>query len=409
MTTRSANASMSAVIAIRVECFRIGVPPKIPQPRIPRSSVSIPSYPLVVAAAWIAEWWFVDVFIPIHFTTPRSTAQTTCRTTVQRPNRSPEMGDTIDATGVVSFADRLLTILRAQIRLAMAERPLIIDVDAAATDLQSECSQDAQSPAQRRSHNSPRNVQFTKAVRSSTESCKGVIGPHNRYNQKILPNLNPVRLLAMTSCLPLLFESRIVAIIRLSRLERASELVRTLLDAGIRCIEFTLTNPDTPSWVGRLRDEEPRFRSGEACVGLGSVRNVGEAELAIGAGAQFLVTPIASRPIVDASRNAGVPIIAGAYSPTEIASMWESGADLVKVFPVRTLGPGYIRDVLAPMPYLKLVPTGGIDASNARDYLDAGATAIGVGGSMCRADWVDACRWDLIHQAASQLVQSVAV
>jgi len=213
----------------------------------------------------------------------------------------------------------------------------------------------------------------------------------------------------MSSCLNLLLESRIVAIIRLNRLERASDLVRTLLDAGIRCIEFTLTNPDTPRWIETLLAQEPRFRSGQACLGLGSVRNASEAAIAFAAGSQFIVTPIASREIVAACKSKSIPIAAGAYTPTEIASMWDAGADLVKVFPARTLGPSYMRDVLAPMPYLRLMPTGGIDTTNAREYLSAGVAAVGVGGSLCRADWVDAERWDLVHQAATQLVQAVAV
>jgi 2-dehydro-3-deoxyphosphogluconate aldolase/(4S)-4-hydroxy-2-oxoglutarate aldolase len=245
-------------------------------------------------------------------------------------------------------------------------------------------------------------------INPTLDRARVYIGPHNRYNQQILPNSTFRGLLAMPSCLNLLLQSRIVAIIRLDRLERAEDLVRALLDGGIRCIEFTLTNPDTPKWVERLLSEEPRFRSGEACLGSGSVRNAGEAAIALNAGSQFLVTPIAAIEVVEACRSVGVPIAAGAYTPTEIESIWDAGADLVKVFPARSLGPSYIRDVLGPMPYLKLIPTGGIDASNAREYLDAGAVAIGVGGSLCRADWVDSGRWDLVRQAATQLVRSIA-
>lgn len=202
--------------------------------------------------------------------------------------------------------------------------------------------------------------------------------------------------------------SRLLAILRLERLENAKELVQTLLDAGVRCLEFTLTNPDTPGWVTRLLSEEPRFRDGSACLGLGSVRSVAEAEIAIQSGAQFIVTPIASTAIVDRCKSANVPIAAGAYTPTEIASMRDAGADWVKVFPARNLGPSFIRDVLAPMPYLSLIPTGGIDISNAQAYLEAGATAVGVGGSLCRSDWVEAGHWEKVHRAASDIVNAVS-
>ncbi len=212
----------------------------------------------------------------------------------------------------------------------------------------------------------------------------------------------------MPSPRELIFKSRIVAIVRLDDLKRSKELVSTLLDAGIRCIEFTLTNPETPFWIERLLAEEPRFQDATACLGLGSVRKVSEAELAVRCGAQFVVTPIASGSIVKVCKEHGVPIAAGAYSPTEISAMWDAGADLVKVFPIKHLGPSYLRDVLAPMPYLKLLPTGGIDFTNAREYLRSGAAAVGVGGSLCRADWVDQGRWDAVREAATQLVQSVS-
>jgi 2-dehydro-3-deoxyphosphogluconate aldolase/(4S)-4-hydroxy-2-oxoglutarate aldolase len=205
-----------------------------------------------------------------------------------------------------------------------------------------------------------------------------------------------------------LLDSRLVAIIRLANLERSLELVRTLLDAGVRCIEFTLTNPETPLWITKLLKEEPRFQQGRACLGMGSVRTLGEAEIALQSGSQFVVTPIASTSIVHLCKSRNVPIAAGALTPTEMAAMWDAGADLIKVFPARTFGPGYLRDVLAPMPYLKLMPTGGIDASNAQDYFQAGAVAVGIGGSLCRADWVESGQWELLHQVASLVVHAVA-
>ena len=206
----------------------------------------------------------------------------------------------------------------------------------------------------------------------------------------------------------LIKKSRLVAIIRLERLDHAQELVNVLLDAGVRCLEFTLTNPDAPRWIRRLLDEDKRFENGEACIGVGSVRNVEEAKLVLDAGAQFVVTPITSVKVIEVCVQREVPIASGAFTPTEIATAWDAGANIVKVFPARVLGPGYIRDVLAPLPYLPLMPTGGIDASNAGEYLRAGAIAVGVGGQLCPANLVEKKDWDTILQSAKRIVEACA-
>jgi len=206
----------------------------------------------------------------------------------------------------------------------------------------------------------------------------------------------------------LIKKSRLVAIIRLERLDHAQELVNVLLDAGVRCLEFTLTNPDAPRWIRRLLDEDKRFENGEACIGVGSVRNVEEAKLVLDAGAQFVVTPITSVKVIEVCVQRKVPIASGAFTPTEIATAWDAGANIVKVFPARVLGPGYIRDVLAPLPYLPLMPTGGIDASNAGEYLRAGAIAVGVGGQLCPANLVEKKDWDTILQSAKRIVEACA-
>lgn len=201
-------------------------------------------------------------------------------------------------------------------------------------------------------------------------------------------------------------ESRLVAILRLDCLDQAPRLVDTLLQAGVRCIEFTLTNRKAPGWVSKLVTEHPSFRTGQAFLGMGSVRNADEAKLVLDSGAQFVVTPVMQPEVIRLCNQAKVPIACGAYTPTEIANAWECGADIVKVFPARGLGPGYIKDILAPMPYLKLMPTGGIDSKNAGEYLAAGALAVGVGGTLCSATSVENGDWDSIHKAALAIVQS---
>jgi 2-dehydro-3-deoxyphosphogluconate aldolase/(4S)-4-hydroxy-2-oxoglutarate aldolase len=128
--------------------------------------------------------------------------------------------------------------------------------------------------------------------------------------------------------------------------------------------------------------------------------------MVLDAGAQFVVTPIMQPEVIRCCVEAKVPIAAGALTPTEIATAWDCGASFVKVFPARGLGPGYIKDVLAPMPYLKLMPTGGIDAKNAGDYLAAGAVAVGVGGTLCSPVLVEKQDWESIHAAAASIVQA---
>ena len=201
-------------------------------------------------------------------------------------------------------------------------------------------------------------------------------------------------------------ESRCVAIVRLDCLDQADRIVDELLNAGIRCIEFTLTNRKAPACVSRLVESHSAFRAGQAFLGMGSVRNEEEARIVLDCGAQFIVTPIMQSKVIARCVEAKVPIACGAYTPTEIAQAWDAGADLVKVFPIRGLGPSYIRDVLAPMPYLRLMPTGGIDASNAGAYLAAGAVAVGVGGTLCSPKLVELGDWQGIHDAAAGVVRA---
>ncbi len=175
---------------------------------------------------------------------------------------------------------------------------------------------------------------------------------------------------------------RLVAIIRLDDLTHATEISQALLDGGVYLQEYTLSNPAALDAIRTVRNRIAAFDSDEAAIGLGSIRNIQEAEQAIEYGAQFIVTPITSPAVIERCRAGNIPIMPGAYTPTEIATAWDAGAAFVKVFPARSLGPGYIKDVLAPMPDLKLMPTGGIDLNNMPGYFAAGASAVGVGGNI---------------------------
>lgn len=209
--------------------------------------------------------------------------------------------------------------------------------------------------------------------------------------------------------LELISKTRLVAIIRLDDLSQAIQLSKALLDAGVIIQEFTLSNPKALDALAQVKAALPAFSSGQAALGLGSVRSVDEAQAAIKAGAQFVVTPITKVEVIEVCKNAGLPIMPGAFTPTEIAAAYEAGADVVKVFPARALGPGYIKDVLAPMPYLKLMPTGGVDLDNMAHFFKAGAVSVGVGGNLLDKKAIEAGDWETVSMLARKYAEAAGL
>ncbi len=206
-------------------------------------------------------------------------------------------------------------------------------------------------------------------------------------------------------CLDLILQHRLVAILRQDDLAAAVQLSRALLAAGIVAQEYTLTNPRALEAIAKILREVPEFSNGEATIGVGSVRTQTQAQAAVEAGAQFLVSPIYQPSIISTSVQRGVPVISGAMTPTEIAAAWDAGAALVKVFPARSLGPKYISDVLAPMPELKLMPTGGVSLENIQEYFNAGACAVGIGGNLFEMSALGLAQWGRITQVASEFAK----
>jgi 2-dehydro-3-deoxyphosphogluconate aldolase/(4S)-4-hydroxy-2-oxoglutarate aldolase len=170
--------------------------------------------------------------------------------------------------------------------------------------------------------------------------------------------------------------------------------------------EFTLTNPQA---LKALREVKRALSASAtaAAIGIGSVRSLDEAQAAIEAEADFIVSPITNVHIIERCVRSNVAVMPGAFSPTEIANAWDAGADMVKVFPARGLGPGYIKDVLAPMPYLKLMPTGGIDLSNIHSYFAAGAVAVGIGGNLLDKNAIARGDWQTLTSAARQYSEAL--
>jgi 2-dehydro-3-deoxyphosphogluconate aldolase/(4S)-4-hydroxy-2-oxoglutarate aldolase len=170
---------------------------------------------------------------------------------------------------------------------------------------------------------------------------------------------------------------RVVAILR--RVSELARVVDELAAGGIRVIEVTLDSDRALQTIERLRAKT------DLTVLAGTVRTPAHAEAAARAGAQACVAPALAPEVLERCRKLGVPAIPGALTPTEIEAAMGFGAPLVKLFPARLLGPGYVRDVLAPLAGAQLIVTGGVDASNARSFLEAGAIAVGVGSALTGA------------------------
>jgi 2-dehydro-3-deoxyphosphogluconate aldolase/(4S)-4-hydroxy-2-oxoglutarate aldolase len=207
----------------------------------------------------------------------------------------------------------------------------------------------------------------------------------------------------MSTVIDAILETRIVAIVRLERYDRAVEIARALLAGGISVVEFTLTGAGAYDAIAATR-----AALGDAVqIGVGTVLNVDAATASIDAGAQFVVTPTTSPAVIRACVARGTPILSGALTPTEALTAHEAGAAMVKLFPARFGGPQYLRDILAPLPFLQIVPTGGVSAENARAYIDAGAVAVGIGGSLITAQAVAQADWGRITAGARSVVEAI--
>jgi 2-dehydro-3-deoxyphosphogluconate aldolase / (4S)-4-hydroxy-2-oxoglutarate aldolase len=171
---------------------------------------------------------------------------------------------------------------------------------------------------------------------------------------------------------------RVVGLLR--AVPDAEQVAESLVEGGISVLEVTMDSEGAEALIARLR------ANGKLTVLAGTVRTRAEVERAIAAGAEACVSPVFSEEVVATCLGSGVPAIPGAMSPTEIERAAAAGVDLVKLFPARSLGPSYVREVLAPLRGIALIATGGIDEANAAEFLRAGAVAVAAGSSLTRSE-----------------------
>ena len=200
-----------------------------------------------------------------------------------------------------------------------------------------------------------------------------------------------------------LIEAGAIAVIRMKNPDRLLRVAEALLAGGVRALEVTMTVPGALDCIRAIARE----LGNEVIPGVGSVLDAETAGRAIDAGARYVLSPVFKREVIDAAHRHGCPAIPGAFTPTEILAAQEAGADLVKVFPADILGMAFFKGVLAPMPHLRLIPTGGVTLTNAGDWLRAGAVAVGVGGALLDRRAIEAENYALLRQNAMRLMESV--
>lgn len=200
-----------------------------------------------------------------------------------------------------------------------------------------------------------------------------------------------------------LVQAGIIAVVRAPETSLVLPLSEALVAGGVIAIEITMT---TPNAFQAIRSARQHFGD-RAIVGVGTVLDKATAQSAIQAGAQFVVSPIARLELTELAHQAHCPIMLGAYTPTEAQMVFESGADFVKLFPADGLGIGYIKALRAPLPHLRIVPTGGVDLNNAADFLQAGCAALGVGSSLVSSAILREKNWSELTRLAAQFMEAV--
>jgi 2-dehydro-3-deoxyphosphogluconate aldolase/(4S)-4-hydroxy-2-oxoglutarate aldolase len=200
-----------------------------------------------------------------------------------------------------------------------------------------------------------------------------------------------------------LLDHGIVAIIRLKEPAELVHIASAIEAGGVRVIEFTMGTPNALDAIHQIAADW----GDRILLGAGTVLDPETGRAAILAGAQFLVAPNLNPALIELARRYNKIIIPGAFTPTEILAAWECGADIVKVFPVSTVGPQYIKDILGPLPYVRLLPTGGVTLENIPAFIAAGAAAVAVGANLTNPKLIKEGNWAGLTEHAQRFSQTV--
>jgi 2-dehydro-3-deoxyphosphogluconate aldolase / (4S)-4-hydroxy-2-oxoglutarate aldolase len=195
----------------------------------------------------------------------------------------------------------------------------------------------------------------------------------------------------------------IVAIIRADSSEQLIDAAAALCEGGVTGMEVTMT---TPNALQVISDVRKKFGD-KVLIGVGSVLDTETCRATILAGAEFVVTPITRPDVIRLCNRYAKPIASGCYTPTEAMTAHESGADFIKIFPADQLGPTYVKNILAPMPMLQIIPTGGVTVETAESFVKAGCVALAAGSSLVSKDILKNKDWKKLTATAAAFVEAV--
>ena len=195
-----------------------------------------------------------------------------------------------------------------------------------------------------------------------------------------------------------IIECGIVAVVRGQSEEQILRAIEAALAGGVNVIEVTFTVPNALRIIEKLASQI----SDDVVLGAGTVLTPEKAASAVDAGAQFIVSPSISISVIETAKSRGVPVCPGALTPTEVVTAWQAGGDIIKIFPANVMGPKYLKDLHGPLPDVPFMPTGGVTLATARDYLENGAVALGVGGDLINKKLMDEGNFAEITSRARQ-------
>lgn len=196
----------------------------------------------------------------------------------------------------------------------------------------------------------------------------------------------------------------VVAVLRGTDAATVVDVAEALRDGGVTAIELTA---DTPGVLGMLEDVTDALGGSETIVGVGTVLDAETARSAMLAGAEFVVSPSLHEDVIDTCNRYGVPVIPGAMTPTEAIRAYEAGADVVKLFPASTVGPGHVRALSGPLGQVPIMATGGVDLDNAGDFIEAGASCVGVGSALVDDEAIERGDFEALTATAREFTETV--